>query len=171
MDCRMKPSRSRHATRLLSSSGSSEPGCAGSRQVSFVHPKRVPQMADAEAVMEGLPEREDVTYIGLVLNEKGAERAVRTRVSELGIVVAASDTFGRRNQNQTTAEAVATALNVMRHARAHGRTSQACISVALGCPFEGRIPFASVVEIAEKAPRWRTPRDRIGRHDWCRRPR
>jgi hydroxymethylglutaryl-CoA lyase len=118
--------------------------------VSFAHPKRVPQMADAEAVMEALPDRDDVTYIGLVLNEKGAERAMRTRVNELGAVVAASDTFGRRNQNQTIAESVAAAVNIMRYARANGRSAQACISVAFGCPFEGRIPFASVVEIAEK---------------------
>ena len=134
--------------------------------VSFVHPKKVPQMADAEAVMEGLPARDDVTYIGLVLNEKGAERAVRTRVSELGVVVAASDTFGRRNQNQTIAESVATALNVMRYARTHGRSAQACISVALGCPFEGRIPFTTVVEIAERlasgAPREVALADTIG---------
>src|ERR1700738_5093864 len=87
--------------------------------VSFVHPQRVPQMADAEAVMAAVPGHEGVrfirvahdgvTFIGLVLNEKGAVRALRSRVNELGTVVAASDSFGLRNQNQTAADTVTAA--------------------------------------------------------------
>jgi hydroxymethylglutaryl-CoA lyase len=118
--------------------------------VSFVHPQRVPQMADAEAVMAALPAHEGVTFIGLVLNEKGAVRALQSRVNELGTVVAASDSFGLRNQNQTAADTVTAALQIMRLARRHGRSAQACISVAFGCPFEGRIPVATIVEMAEK---------------------
>ncbi|HUH23505.1 MAG TPA: hydroxymethylglutaryl-CoA lyase, partial [Brevundimonas sp.] len=70
---------------------------AGARRIevaSFVNPKLVPQMADAEAVIAALPKRADVRTIGLVLNERGAGRALATRVDELGIVVAASDVFG-----------------------------------------------------------------------------
>ncbi|HEV7447017.1 MAG TPA: hydroxymethylglutaryl-CoA lyase [Steroidobacteraceae bacterium] len=118
--------------------------------VSFVHPQRVPQMADAEAVMAALPAHEGVTFIGLVLNEKGAVRALQSRVNEVGTVVAASDSFGLRNQNQTAADTVTAALQIMRLARRHGRSAQACISVAFGCPFEGRIPVATIVEMAEK---------------------
>jgi hydroxymethylglutaryl-CoA lyase len=118
--------------------------------VSFVHPQRVPQMADAEAVMAALPAHDGVTFIGLVLNEKGAVRALQSRVNELGTVVAASDSFGLRNQNQTAADTVTAALQIMRLARQHGRSAQACISVAFGCPFEGRIPVATIVEMAEK---------------------
>jgi hydroxymethylglutaryl-CoA lyase len=117
--------------------------------VSFVHPKRVPQMADAEAVMAALPAHEGVTFIGLVLNEKGALRALQTRVDELGTVVAATDSFGLRNQNQTVADSVTAAVQVMQLARRHGRSAQACISVAFGCPFEGRIPMATIVQIAQ----------------------
>ena len=66
--------------------------------VSFVNPKRVPQMADAEAVMAGVPRNEDVIYIGLALNERGFERAAATGIDEVGFAVVASDTFNRRNQ-------------------------------------------------------------------------
>jgi hydroxymethylglutaryl-CoA lyase len=118
--------------------------------VSFVHPQRVPQMADAEAVMAALPAHDGVTFIGLVLNEKGALRALQSRVDELGTVVAATDSFGLRNQNQTVADSVTAAVQVMQLARRHGRSAQACISVAFGCPFEGRIPIATIVQIAEK---------------------
>src|SRR5690606_32120106 len=73
---------------------------------SFVHPQRVPQMADAEAVLEGLSYPDGVSYIGLVLNKKGALRALDTRVHELGCVVVATDTFGQKNQGQTVKEGI-----------------------------------------------------------------
>src|SRR5690606_2789770 len=69
---------------------------------SFVHPERVPQMADAEAVVVALPDLDDVTYIGLVLNKRGALRALETRVHELGTVCLTTDSFGQRNQGQTS---------------------------------------------------------------------
>src|SRR4051794_22387068 len=74
--------------------------------VSFVHPARVPQMADAEAVAAGLP-RGRVSWIGLVLNERGLDRAIAARVDEVNVVVVATDTFSRRNQGVDTAEAMA----------------------------------------------------------------
>jgi hydroxymethylglutaryl-CoA lyase len=116
--------------------------------VSFVHPERVPQMADAEAVMASLPHRNDVTYIGLVLNKRGALRALESRVNQLGTVAVASDTFGLRNQNQTIAESVESAAAIMRIAREHGRSAQTSISMAFGCPFEGPVSIPSVVRIA-----------------------
>jgi hydroxymethylglutaryl-CoA lyase len=118
--------------------------------VSFVHPQKVPQMADAAAVMAALPYPEGVTYIGLALNEKGAIRALQTNVHELGTLATASNTFGLRNQNQTIAQSVQTALRIMRLARQEGRTAQASIAVSFGCPFEGRIPPTRVIEIAEQ---------------------
>jgi hydroxymethylglutaryl-CoA lyase len=118
--------------------------------VSFVHPLKVPQMADAAAVMAALPYPDGVTYIGLVLNEQGAIRALQTHVHELGAVTTASDSFGLRNQNQTVAQSVETALRVMRLARQDGRAAQATIAVAFGCPFEGPIPPTRVIEIAEQ---------------------
>ena len=72
---------------------------------SFVNPKKVPQLADAEDLVAMLPERDDVTYIGLVLNRRGAERALATgRIDELGAVCVTSDSFGIRNQGQSSDE-------------------------------------------------------------------
>ncbi len=73
---------------------------------SFVHPKRVPQMADAEDVIRGLPARDGVIYIGLVLNRKGFERAQATGIHEIGMAVVASDTYNQRNQGVPTADSV-----------------------------------------------------------------
>jgi len=128
---------------------------AGSKRIevaSFVHPTRVPQMADAEAVCAGLPKREanDVTYIGLVLNKRGALRALETQVHELGAVVSASDGFGTRNQGRTADETVEDAVEIIRLGKEHGRSVQCVISVAFGCPFDGEIDPARVAELARK---------------------
>ena len=116
---------------------------------SFVHPKRVPQMADAEAVCAGLPQRGDVTYTGLVLNWRGYERARSTgRIDEVGMVVPASNTFGERNQGQSVADAVAEGRAILRDAKAKGIRAQVTIAVAFGCPFEGDVAVERVAEIA-----------------------
>lgn len=125
---------------------------AGYRRIevtSFVHPQKVPQMADAEAVCSQLPQRGDVTYTGLVLNERGFHRLLATeRLHETGLVVPASDTFGRRNQGMDVDAAVTMAKTVMREARARRHRVQATIAVAFGCPFEGEVAPERVVDIA-----------------------
>ncbi len=118
---------------------------------SFVHPERVPQMADAEAVLAALPDRNDVTYIGLVLNKRGALRALETRAHELGTVCLTTDTFGKRNQGQTSDESLGVAMEIVRLARDAGRRAQITISAAFGCPFEGEVDPARVVEMAKRA--------------------
>lgn len=128
---------------------------AGSKRIevaSFVHPGRVPQMADAEVVCAALPARlaEDVIYIGLVLNKRGALRALETQVHELGAVVSASDGFGMANQGRTSDETADDAIEIIRLAKEHGRSVQATISVAFGCPFDGEIAPSRVAEIARK---------------------
>jgi len=142
---------------------------AGARRIeaaSFVNPKRVPQMADAEGVVAGLPKRGDTTFIGLVLNERGAERAIASGIAELGMVAIASDEFGMRNQKQTSAESVEVTRAVLRMARAAGRRAQVTISVAFGCPFEGEVPLARVVDmakaIAEEKPHEIAVADTVG---------
>ena len=116
---------------------------------SFVHPKMVPQMADAEAVCAGLPQRGDVTYTGLVLNWRGYERALATgKIDEVGMVVPASDTFGERNQGQTVDASLAVGQEILEDAKRRGVRAQATIAVAFGCPFEGEIEVAKVVDIA-----------------------
>jgi hydroxymethylglutaryl-CoA lyase len=105
-------------------------------------------MADAEAVIAGLPEREDVTYIGLVLNARGVERALQTKIDEVGAVAIATDSFGLRNQKQTWRESVDVSIDIIERAKKAGLRAQATISVAFGCPFEGEVPLARVIEMA-----------------------
>ncbi|WP_324828848.1 hydroxymethylglutaryl-CoA lyase [Qipengyuania zhejiangensis] len=123
---------------------------------SFVNPKRVPQMADAEAVVDALGIVDGVTRIGLVLNERGSDRALACGVDQLGAVAIASDSFGIRNQGQSSAESVEVAKRIVAMAQASGRTAQVTIAVAFGCPFEGEIDPAKVVamasELAEAGP-------------------
>ena len=124
---------------------------AGARRIevaSFVNAARVPQMADAEAVIAALAPRKDVTTIGLVLNERGLDRALATSIDEIGVVAIASDSFGLRNQKQTAQQSIDMALTVIRRAREAGRAVNATIGVAFGCPFEGEIDPAKVVEFA-----------------------
>jgi len=127
---------------------------AGVRRIevaSFVHPERVPQMADAEAVIAALKPVPGVIYIGLVLNKRGALRALATPVQELGAACMATDSFGQRNQGQTAAESVQVSREIVRLAKAAGRRAQITISVAFGCPFEGRVDPQRVIDMAKAA--------------------
>ncbi len=125
---------------------------SGSKRIevtSFVHPQRVPQMADAEAVCAGLPQRADVRYTGLILNERGYRRLRETRLDEAGLVVPVSDTFGERNQGQRVADALAMAREVIRDGQQTGFPVQVTLAVAFGCPFEGEVPLTSLLAAAE----------------------
>lgn len=127
---------------------------AGVRRIevaSFVNPKLVPQMADAEAVCAGLPRRDDVIYIGLVLNKRGALRAIEAGLPELGAVCAASDGFAQRNQAQSSDESLAMCVEVVRLARQEGRRGQITISTAFGCPFDGEVEPQRVIDMAKIA--------------------
>ena len=118
---------------------------------SFANPKRVPQMADAEDVCAGLPQRDDVTYIGLVMNERGAERAIATRrIDQLGLVVVSTDRFAMANQGQTSDGSVQMAQGIIKKANALDVTAQATIAASFGCPFEGEVDETGVVEIAKR---------------------
>ncbi len=132
---------------------------AGSRRLevaSFVHPKRVPQMADAEEVIAGLTDHADVSYIGLCLNKRGVLRGLATRegnkrgIDEAGCVVVASDTFGQKNQGQTIEEGIKENREMIRFAKAEGLKAQVTISAAFGCPFEGEVKPETVLNIAEE---------------------
>jgi hydroxymethylglutaryl-CoA lyase len=124
---------------------------AGLRRIevaSFVDPRRVPQMADAEAIVAALPKRADVHYIGLVLNRKGFDRALAAGCTEIGMAVVASDTFNRRNQGVATEESVAAWLDIARAARQAGIRAQVTLSAICGCPFEGEVPVERVISLA-----------------------
>ncbi|MBV7255811.1 hydroxymethylglutaryl-CoA lyase [Pacificimonas sp. WHA3] len=132
---------------------------AGIRRVevaSFVHPERVPQMADAEAVIEALPDRADVSYIGLCLNKRGVMRGIASRdgnkrgIDEAGCVIVASDTFGQRNQGQSIEDGIRENREMIRLAKDNGLKAQVTISAAFGCPFEGDVPMETVVRLASE---------------------
>ena len=117
---------------------------------SFVNPKKVPQMADAEQVLAGLNKRADVRYVGLVLNHKGFERAVAAGCNEIGMAVVASDPFNRRNQGVGTEESIAAWLEIAKAAHAAGVRPQVTVSAAFGCPFEGEISVDRVIDVAKR---------------------
>ena len=118
---------------------------------SFVNPKRVPQMADAEAVLAALTGAAPQSrFIGLILNRKGFERARAAGCTEVGMAIAASESFSQRNQGLSIDEAVESWLEVAKLAHAAGIRAQITLSVAFGCPFEGEVPVARVRDLAER---------------------
>ncbi|MDH3554031.1 MAG: hydroxymethylglutaryl-CoA lyase, partial [Gammaproteobacteria bacterium] len=117
---------------------------------SFVHPKLVPQMADAEALIEKLPQRDEVSYIGLIMNERGLDRALSTKINEIGMVVVASDTYNRKNQGVGTEESVAEWRRIGAKAKAAGLRANVMISSAFGCPYEGEVKVERVIELAKQ---------------------
>ncbi|MPY97858.1 MAG: hydroxymethylglutaryl-CoA lyase [Actinophytocola sp.] len=126
---------------------------AGARRieaVSFVHPHRVPQMADADEVMASVPRLDDVTYAGLVLNRRGVERALDAKVDEVNAVVVATDTFSQRNQGTTTEEGLAVLSDIADLARDAGVRATVTIAAAFGCPFEGTVSTGHVRELVRR---------------------
>src|SRR5678815_3101315 len=108
---------------------------------SFVNPRRVPQMADAEAVLASLSSAGvRGRFIGLVLNRKGFERALAAGCTEVGMAIAASESFSQRNQGCSVDEGLAAWLDIGQLARDAGIRAQLTISTAFGCPFEGEMP-------------------------------
>ncbi len=117
---------------------------------SFVNPRLVPQMAGAEQVFALIERRPGTVYAGLVLNERGYERARDAGVDEIHYAFPVTDTFCRRNQNATVAESVALAGALTRRAHADGRRVTITLSAAFGCPFEGAVAPARVLDIAAR---------------------
>jgi hydroxymethylglutaryl-CoA lyase len=118
---------------------------------SFVNPARVPAMADAAELMAALPRVDGVTYVGLVLNEKGLDRAVAAGVHEINCVTLTSDTFAQKNQGVTAYESVEVWGRIAKAAVAVGMPASVIVSASFGCPFEGDVPTARVVDIAKRA--------------------
>ncbi len=115
---------------------------------SFVNPKRVPQMAGAEEVMAAIERSPGTSYAGLVLNEKGYERAIEAGVDEVRYAFPVTETFARRNQNTTVADATDLAARLIERARLDGVRVSITLSAAFGDPFEGRVEPEHVLEIA-----------------------
>ena len=124
--------------------------------VSFVNPARVPQMAGAEEVMAAIDRRAGTIYAGLVLNERGYERALAAGVDEVHYAFPVTDEFARRNQNTTVAGAIEISDRLVARAKDDAMRITVTLSVAFGCPFEGAVDPARVLEIghhvAQSAP-------------------
>ncbi len=117
---------------------------------SFVSPKAVPQLADAAEVMAGIAKRPGTQYIALVPNTKGFERALAAGVRAVAVFTAASEGFARRNINVTIAESLANFRPVVEAARREGIWIRGYISTAFGCPFEGAVAPAAVLDVAQR---------------------
>lgn len=119
--------------------------------VSFVRDDVVPQMAGAEEVLAQLEPRTDVTYVGLVLNRRGAERAARAEnCSEVNIVIPVTNGFATRNQRCTVNEMIGHAADAVAVARDAGMTVSATLAVAFGCPFDGHVSAANVAGVLDR---------------------
>jgi hydroxymethylglutaryl-CoA lyase len=126
---------------------------AGFRNVesaSFVSPKWVPQMADGADVMAGIARRPGTVYSVLTPNLRGFEGALAARADEIVIFGAASEAFSQKNINCSIAESIARFEPVAQAAREHGLRIRGSVSCALGCPYQGEVPVASVVDVVKR---------------------
>lgn len=118
---------------------------------SFVSPRRVPQMADTEAVFAAITRRPDTTYVGLALNPRGAERAVASGVDRLSFAFVATETFNQRNQGRSVDESLRDLEEVVQIATAGGVRTTAYVGASFGCPFEGPVAPERVLDLAVRA--------------------
>jgi hydroxymethylglutaryl-CoA lyase len=126
---------------------------AGVRELevtSFVRPDLVPRMADAEAVVAALPKRDDVTYVALVGNERGYDRAAAVGVKHVTFVLCATEVFSERNVRRSVATSVAELTSLLRRGHADGVAVRAAIAVSFGCPFSGAVAAETVLELAKR---------------------
>ncbi len=124
---------------------------AGARRVevtAFAHPERVPQMADAEAVMAEVRDDPRLTSIGLVLNRRGLDRAIAAGCDEVTVVVVVSDGLALKNQGVDTAAQVAAWQAMAADARSAGLATTVILAASFGCPFDGEVPTSRVLEVA-----------------------
>ena len=118
--------------------------------VSFVNPKRVPQMADAEEVLARLSSDGEVRHIGLVLNRRGLDRALAAGCREVNYALVASDEFSQRNQGTTIEQGVEVYEDIAAEARRAGIPCSLTVATAFGCPFQGEVPAERVIGLVER---------------------
>ena len=116
--------------------------------VSFVNPRRVPQMADAEDVMAGVKRPDGVTFVGLALNLRGVERAIGAGVDEVRYAVVASETFNRKNQGSSIDDTLRSYRDMAGSVTSAGLRLSAVVAAAFGCPFEGEVALSKVRDVA-----------------------
>ncbi len=128
----------------------SKTGLQSIEATSFVSPRWVPQLADAAEVFAGIHQRAGVSYPVLVPNLQGYERARAVGATEVAVFTAASEAFNRRNINATIDESIERFLPVLERARADGVRVRGYVSTVLGCPYQGAVPVADVVRVAQR---------------------
>ena len=119
--------------------------------VSFVRPEAIPQMADADAVWQGIDRSDRVSYSALVPNLRGAVRALEAGLDEIEAVVSASDTHNRKNVNRSTEQSLDDIAGIITLAHDRGASCQVIVSTAWGCPYEGDVPVDRVLAVAGRA--------------------
>jgi hydroxymethylglutaryl-CoA lyase len=117
---------------------------------SFVSPQAVPQMADAGEVFGRIRKDDGRTYLVLVPNERGLDRAMDAGVRAIAVFTAASEAFAKANIRMSIDESVSKFANVVKRAKADGMWVRAALSTAFGCPFQGEVPVADVVRVCER---------------------
>lgn len=127
-----------------------EAGAKRIEVVSFVNPKRVPQMSDADEIVARLPRRDDVKFIGLVLNRRGYERAAASGIDQINCTTVASETFCQRNQGASIDDMTRTIAAIVREARAANLFCGVTIGASFGCPFEGEVDPRRVATMAQQ---------------------
>jgi hydroxymethylglutaryl-CoA lyase len=129
----------------------SSTGVSRIEAVSFVHPKAIPQMADADEVWAQITRNPRVRYSALVPNLRGTERAIAAGFTDIEVVVSASDTHNRSNVNRSTDDSLADIAAIITQAHAVGATIEVIVSTAWGCPYEGDVPIEQVIAVAARA--------------------
>ncbi len=126
---------------------------AGEKRIevtSFVSPRWIPQLADAEKLLPLIPRRDGVTFSALVPNLKGLERAKAAGLQEAAVFLSVTESHSKKNINKSVAEAIATSTEVAREARAAGMRVRCYLSTVWGCPYEGLTPVAKVVDVVKR---------------------
>ncbi|MES0856450.1 hydroxymethylglutaryl-CoA lyase [Geobacillus sp. G4] len=128
----------------------SETGLSYIEVTSFVHPKWIPQLADAAEVVAGIRRKAGVTYAALVPNKKGLERALAAGVDEVGVFMSASETHNKKNINKTIADTFSVLETVVKTAKQEGKTVRGYVSTVFGCPYEGPVAVDQVLMVADR---------------------
>ncbi|TVR92570.1 MAG: hydroxymethylglutaryl-CoA lyase [Wenzhouxiangellaceae bacterium] len=126
-----------------------ETGVKTIEATSFVSDRAIPQLADAEAVFDGLQRKQGIHYPALVPNERGYDRARAVGIDEIALFTAASEAFNQRNINCGIEESLRRFAPVLRRAREDGVRVRGYVSTVLGCPYQGEVPIADVVRVSE----------------------
>jgi hydroxymethylglutaryl-CoA lyase len=129
----------------------SRTGVSRIEAVSFVHPRAIPQMADADDVWRQIKRYPGVRYSALVPNVRGTARAIEAGFTDIEVVVSASDTHNRKNLNRSTAESLADIAAIIALAHDAGATLEVIVATAWGSPFEGDVPVSRVLDVAAQA--------------------